>query len=251
MMSFIERYKNGETREVYQDIYELGEKAFDKDILPDVEAVLTETFGRVRYNLEVIYEVLKEMDYQFKTEFEYTSDYPIAEPVKNCDKLLTKLDKTVKPFGYVPLSFKLFYKIVGSCNFAWDYETNENIIWEYADPIQIEALDDLFEYPLYEGWVEEMKDILVEEEETDSAYIEFSADYYHKDNVSGGMGYAIEITKKPSIDSKVLFEEHDTTFIEYLRLTFENCGFIRIKNPEYGNDFSPLFEKVKHKLKEI
>jgi hypothetical protein len=124
-------------------------------------------------------------------------------------------------------------------------------MWEYADPIQIEALDDLFGYPLHDEWVDEMKDILAEGEDTDCAYIEFSADYYHKDNVSGGMCYAIEITKKRSIDSTVLFEEHETSFIDYLRLTFESCGFIRIKNPEYGNDFSPFFEKVKHKLKEI
>jgi hypothetical protein len=250
-MSFIERYNNGEKREVYQEIYELGEKAFDKDIFPDVEAVLIETFKRVCHNLEVICDVLKEMDYQFKTEFDYTSDYPIAEPVKNCAKLLTKLDKTVKPFGYVPLSFKLFYKIVGSCNFGWDYETNPDVLWEYADPIQIGALDDLFDYPLHDEWVDEMKDILAEEEDGEGAYIEFSADYYHKDNVSGGMGYAIEITPKPSIDGKVLFEEHNTTFIDYLRLTFENCGFTRIINPEYNNDFGPFFDKVKHKLKAI
>lgn len=139
-MSLIERYKQGDTIEVYRDIYNLGEKAFDKEYFEDVKQVLLETFARVKYNLDMIYEALLEQKYQFKTRFDCTSDYPIARPLKDCDKLLAKLDKEAKPFGYVPLSFKMFFRIVGSCNFGWDYETNPQIPWAYADPIQINAL---------------------------------------------------------------------------------------------------------------
>ena len=220
-MSLIERYKKGETIEVYQDIYNLGENAFEKAFFQDVEQVLIETFQRVRYNLEVIYEALIEHKYQFKTDLVCTSDYPIAKPLQNCGKLLKKLDKEVKPFGYVPLTFKMFFKIVGSCNFGWDYETNPDLLWAYADPIQIDALDDIIEIMEDEDW----KDIMQEEIDEDKdclPNISFSADYYHKDNVSGGQAYAIEITKRQSVDSRVLFEEHETTFINYLRLHFDN-----------------------------
>ncbi len=249
-MSFIERYKQGETIEVYQDIHKLCEKAFEKEYFEDIEQVLIETFTRVKHNLEAIYETLIEQKYQFKTDFNCTSDYPIAKPLKNCDKLLVKLDKAVKKFGYVPLSFKMFFKIVGSCDFGWDCETNPEILWDYADPIQINSLDDILEMMKDADW-KEMTEEGIEDDEEYLPNIGFSADYYHKDNVSGGEEYSIEITKRPSIDSRVLNEEHDTTFIDYLRLSFEKCGFIRIDNPDNQNYYSAFFEKVKPKLIKI
>jgi hypothetical protein len=251
-MTLIERYKKGETIEVYQEIYLLGEKAFEKNVFAEIEPVLIETFQRVKYNLEILYAALTERKYQFKTLYECTSDYPIAKPLKNCDKLLIKLDKTVQKFGYVPLSLKMFFKIVGSCNFGWDYDTEPNLIWEYADPIQIAALDDILSLMKAEDWKEMMKE-LVEDgiDEDNCPYIEFSADYYHKDNVSGDQGYAIELTPRPSIDSRVLFEEHKTTFIHYLRLYFQKGGFIRIDNPDNEHDFADYLELVLPKLLKI
>lgn len=251
-MTLLERYKSGETIEVYNEIYKLGEKAFEKDKFQEIEAVLVETMERVKYNLEIIHDALININYLLKSEYECTSDYPIAKPLKNIDKLLNKLDKLVKPFGYVPLSVKTFFKIAGSCNFVWNYETNDNLTWEYADPIQINAIDDIIEEMINGEWTDMMRENLEDEDfENQSAYIEFSADYYHKDNASGGRPYAIEITTKPSIDSQVLFEEHQTTFINYLRLCFDNCGFLRIKETGYNNDFEKFFDLVKPRLKEI
>ncbi len=251
-MTLIERYKNGETVEVYQEIHLLGEKAFEKNVFAEIEPVLIETFQRVKYNLEILYAALTEQKYQFKTIYECTSDYPIAKPLKNCDKLLAKLDKIVQKFGYVPLSLKMFFKIVGSCNFGWDCDEDPNLIWEYADPIQISALNDILALMQAEDWKGMMKDLVYEGIDDDNCpYIEFSADYYHKDNVSGDQGYAIELTQRPSIDSRVLFEAHNTTFIHYLRLYFEKCGFIRIDHPDSENDFSKYFERVKPKLLKI
>jgi hypothetical protein len=78
-------------------------------------------------------------------------------------------------------------------------------------------------------------------------FLDLSADYLHKDNISGGPPYAIEITKRPAIDGIFLHEEYDTTFIDYLRITFENCGFSR---GQYINDpeFMKFVEKVKPQL---
>jgi hypothetical protein len=69
--------------------------------------------------------------------------------------------------------------------------------------------------------------------------------------LSGDQGYAIELTQRPSIDSRVLFEAHNTTFIHYLRLYFEKGGFIRIDNPDNGNDFADYFALVLPKLLKI
>ncbi len=246
-MSFIERYNNGETVEVYQDIYNLGENAFNAAYLNDVTEVLNETFRRVKFNLGIIHKALLDMDYKLRTEFSYHSQAPLTEPLKNCEKMLKKLDKTVKPFGYVPLSLKTFYRIVGSCNFTWDYENYEELHWEYADPLEIIALDDIFD----EEWQEMMEEMREEEGEESPVYLDFSGDYYHKDNVSGGAPYAIEITEKPSIDSRVLFDDVETTFINYLRLSFDNCGFMKITYPEHNNDYEAFFNLVKPQLKKI
>ena len=39
-MTLLERYKNGESVKVYQEIYLLGEKAFEKELFAEIESVL-------------------------------------------------------------------------------------------------------------------------------------------------------------------------------------------------------------------
>nr|WP_294785934.1 hypothetical protein [uncultured Flavobacterium sp.] len=247
-MTFYERYLNGETKSVYDDIYKLGQDAFLPNNSADIEKVLTETFKRVAYNLNIIYKELCNINYVFKTDFQYNFERPLLKPLENTDSLLEKLEELVKPFGFLPLSLKMFYKIVGSCNFGWDYDVNEDFIWEYADPIQIISLDEVVSMSSDEYAFETFQEYY---EDDGFISLELSADYYHKDNVSGGKGYAIKINEKPSIDGEFLYEEHDTTFINYLRICFENCGFSQITNPKHKNDYKAFFEKVKPQLKRI
>lgn len=247
-MTFYERYLNGETKEVYNDIYELGSDAFLPSNSVEIEKVLTETFERVAYNLGIIYKELVNINYLFKTDFQFNFERPLLNPLPNTDSLLEKLEESVKPFGFVPLSLKMFYKIVGACNFGWDYDTNEDFIWEYADPIQIISLDDLISIVTDEYAFETFQEYY---EDDGFVSLELSADYFHKDNISGGQGYALQVTSKPSVDGKFLYEEHNTTFINYLRICFENCGFSRITNPENNNQYQTFFEIVKPQLKQI
>jgi len=246
-MTLYERYINGEYKEVYQEIYALGEDAFLPDKLPDIEKVLTETFQRVAHNLAIVYTELKNINYLFPTKFDYNSLRPLTKPLPNTEELLAKLSETVQPYGYVPLSLKMFYSIVGACNFGWDYNTNEEYIWQYADPIQINSLDDLVSEVTDEG-LNEWQDYY---EEDGFISLQLSADYFLKDNTSGGPAYALQITDKQSVDAPFLNEEHNTTFINYLRICFDNCGFSRIKNPENRNDYQGFFDRVKPQLKPI
>jgi len=238
-MNLLERYLQGDTLSVYEEIEKLGGDAFKPKLYPIVEAVLTETFTRVSKNLELIYTELTKINYCFKKQVEYDFERPILKPVPNVESLLKKLDASVKRVGYAPLSLKLFYKIVGSCNFAWDYDANEEIPWEGADPIQIAPISDL---------LSEMDDF---EEDDDFRELGVSADYFHKDNISGGPMYSIEITKMPQIDSNFLNEEHNTTFINYLRLTMEGCGFSRTGEISDKNDFIAFYRKVGPMLNKI
>jgi hypothetical protein len=247
-MTFYDRYTSGEREQVYKEIAALGQDAFLPANLHDIEKVLIETFERVSFNLDIIYAELKNINYLFKTSFEYNFQRPLIKPLPDTENLLAKLDGAVKPFGYVPLSLKIFYRIVGACNFGWDYDTNEEYIWQYADPIQIISLDNLVTEVTDTDGLNEMLEYY---EEDGFTSLQLSADYFHKDNVSGGPAYALQLTEKPYIDAPFLNEEHNTTFINYLRICFDNCGFSRIANPENNNDYQPFFDKVKPQLKLI
>jgi hypothetical protein len=247
-MTLYGRYINGQTEQVYQDIYDLGQDAFLPANLTDIEKVLTETFQRVSYNLDIIYSELKNINYCFKTEFEYNFQRPLIKPLADTEKLLTKLENTVRPFGFVPLSLKMFYRIVGACNFGWDFDTNEEYIWQYADPIQITSLDDIVTEIFNEDYLNSLTEYYKED---GFVSIQLSADYFHKDNTSGGSAYSLKLTEKQSVDGQFLNEEHITTFINYLRICFDNCGFSRIMNPEYNNNYRTFFDKVKPQLKPI
>lgn len=249
-MTLYERYINGQTEQVYQDIYALGQDAFLPNNLSDIEKVLTETFQRVAFNLEIIYTELKNINYLFKTEYKFNFERPLHKPLPDTDLLLKNLDTAVEPYGFVPLSLKFFYKIVGGVNFVWDYETNENFMWDMADPIQVASLDDLVNEVADEDWKENMQDYL-SDNENENVFLELAADDLHKDNVSGGPPYSLEIIKSPSVDSNFLNEPNATTFINYLRICFEYCGFPGITRPDTKNDYQAFFDKVKPQLKLI
>jgi hypothetical protein len=234
-MSLLNRYLSGETKQVYNDIHLLGSEAFRPGILPQVQEVLTETFTRAAHNLTVIYKDLRHLNYNFNENGQYDFEKPLIKPHPNVERLLCQLDQTVEPKGYVPLSLKYFYKIVGACNFAWDYESNAEILWEGADAVQVCPLNDLLES-------------VIENFEDEIEGMDLAADYLHKINVSGGPAYAMEITEKPAIDGELLFEEHNTTFINYLRIVFDNCGFSRAYILDDEPTFIQYCNKVKPKL---
>ena len=247
-MTLYDRYINGQTEHVYKDILAFGQDAFLPSNFPDIEKVLTETFQRVSFNLDIIYSELKNLNYSFLTEFEYNFQRALIKPLADTEKLLTKLDSAVTLFGFVPLSLKMFYKIVGACNFCWNYKNNEDSIWQCADPIQITSIDDVVAEMTNRDFLSDLQESY---EEDGFVALQLSADYLHKDNISGGMPYSLKLTAKPSIDGQFLYEEHDTTFVNYLRICFDNCGFSRITNPEYDNDYQAFFNKVKPQLKPI
>ncbi|WP_426667723.1 hypothetical protein ACPPVU_17000 [Mucilaginibacter sp. McL0603] len=250
-MTFYNRYINGEdSRSVYSDIYNLGQEAFSDKYFDDVQSLLTETFNRVAFNLQIILSELNNINYAFKTEFRFNFERPLLRPLPDTDELLVKLDNATNDIGRIPLSLKLFYKIVGSCNFAWDYENRPDMFWKCADPIQINSLDDIVDYVSDDGWKEYLNEIL-EDDHSQLPYLELAADYLHKDNISGGLPYSIQLTKQPSIDSLFLNEPNGTTFINYLRICMENCGFSRITKAEYENDYLEFFTKMKPQLKKI
>jgi len=238
-MKLLEKYLQGDTVRVYEEIEQMGRDAFERNNIPEIKAVLTETMNRVAYNLEVIHAILVEQKYCFNKNPRHDFEIPLLKPRWGTPIHIYRLERAISAFGYVPLSLKMFYKIVGSCNFAWDYDSNGTIPWEGADPIQISPISDL---------LAEAKEI-----EPDDAPVGLpvSADYYHKDNISGGPPYSVELTAKPQVDSRFLYEEHETTFVNYLRIAMDNCGFSRVYAVNELSDFMNYCRKVKPLLKPI
>ena len=231
-MTLLDKYIKGDTKEVYEEIYALGQSAFNKEVFPQVDSVLNETFKRVAFNLDLIYQELLKVQYLFIADITYDWQKPRLGPDPQTDRLLAELKLKIKSCGHLPLSLEYFYRIVGSCNFCWDWGTNPDIPWEGADPIDIPPLKDILE-TVYDDYDNE--DILI------------TGDYLQKDNVSGSC-YNIELTPTPSIDS--LFLGWDIQFIEYLRLTLENCGFSRADECHYEsldsfcNSVRPRLQKI-------
>ena len=244
-MTFFQRYIAGETDQVYKEILELGQDAFLPSNLPEVEKVLAEIFRRTRFNLDIIYQELVQQNYVFKTGFRHNFERPLHPPLEDTDLLLDNIQNAIKAFGQVPLSLVYFYKIVGGVNFVWDYEKDENLLWQMADPIQVVSLDELLESVTDQDWIEMTQERIADEE---SPSLILSADVYHKDNISGGPPYSLEITPHKSFDSIFLDEPHETTFINYLRICFEDCGFPGIRNSMYANNYETFFEKVHPRL---
>ena len=247
-MTLYDRYISGQTEQVYQHMLALGKEAFSSDNQSDIDQVLTELFSRVAYNLNIIYSELNSINYLFKTEFKYNFERPLHKPLPETRVLLDRLDKAVKPYGFVPLSLKYFYNLVGGVNFAWDYDTNEDFMWQLADPIQIASLDAIVDTVTGKYWHEEMRQIV---DEGELPCLELSADDLHKDNVSGGPPYSLEITTDPSVDGLFLNEPNNTTFINYFRICIDNCGFPSIRRSDCDNDYQAFFGKVKPLLKPI
>ncbi|MCE2994403.1 MAG: hypothetical protein ACK5RG_17850 [Cyclobacteriaceae bacterium] len=245
-MALLDQYLAGETEQVYSEIEKLGSKAFSNEYHEDVVAVVKETMRRVSYNLQIIHNTLQECNYQFYTSTESSWDIPLSPPIANVKNRLKEYEEKIRPFGSLPLSLKLFYEIVGGCNFGWDYTKVDNTEWEGLDPIQLAPLDVLLQEQNSRYWIDEMKEKI---DDGDVPSIELAADYLHKDDISGGPAYSIEITKSPTVDSRFLNEEHETTFIGYLRIIMQNGGFGR---PYVGKEkYEQFYQKIHSKLLKI
>lgn len=148
------------------------------------------------------------------------------------DSLLKeKIEQFEKNIGNIPDALIAFYQYVGSVDF-----TGHHLEWsgcEYPDPIVIYSIDagidELEEYltlddPKEEYWGSE----------TGIFRMPIAPDYYHKEDVSGGMWYGIEIPNSKN-DPPLLEEWHGTTFTEYLKTCFKWGGFPGLERCKKNN----------------
>jgi hypothetical protein len=123
------------------------------------------------------------------------------------------LEADVGPF---PLALRAWFEVVGNVNLngrhsAWSFE--------YPDPLVVDAPVDYIRSE-FEAWAEDRG---TEWDRGTVFEVPIAPDYLHKANVSGGMPYGIAVPNLAA-DGLLLWEPHQTTFVNYLRIAFHMGG---------------------------
>lgn len=213
MTMWLDRYLRGDREQVWTEINSLGPPIrHDPDAMAEAERVGRETMRRARGNVERLVSELPRLGYVFTPgEGLVTFEGPEAG-------ISSRLDEIEARVGSLPLSWRWWSEEVGRVNLM-----GEGPEWgcDYLDPLVVDAP------PSYvigeiDAW---QMDRGTEWDSGQPFSIDFSPDYLHKANISGGAPYSLTVPNE-AVDGFVLWERHNTTFINYLRVAFANGGFL-------------------------
>ena len=207
MSRWIERYRSGQRRQVWTEMTSLGaDVRADADGLQDARVITRETMVRARHNVERVIEELHARGFEFEAD-------PLVPPSSGTAAQLDALEAEI---GLLPLALRSWFEEVGQVNLngrhpAWTFE--------YPDPLVVEAPIDYIRSE-YEQWSEARG---TQSDRGALFEMPVAPDYLHKANVSGGMPYGIAVPN-PGADGLLLWEPHQTTFVNYLRIAFRMGG---------------------------
>ena len=195
-----------------------------------------EVMEKVRGNLEMLHDRLLSLGYRFANP-----DAALLSPDPDVDLHIGFLEESLGP---VPRALASFYRVVGSVDFTGGHPEWRGCA--YPDPIVVG--------PVFDAVSEAVEFLELESpqeywgSENGIFRVPVAPDFYHKENVSGGMCYGIEV---PNVkDNPALLEEwHQTTFVGYLRVCFEWGGFPGLERAETNHTW-PL-AKLKERLAAI
>jgi hypothetical protein len=231
-MDFVERYRNGEYEQVWNDLQNLGTTVRDEPLSTQARHVAAETMRRVRRNCERLVTHLRALGYVFGTFPDGSRRSEAIEPLtppstamrNDCAELEAEC-------GPLPLSLVSFWQEVGSVDLVGMHPS-----WpDGLDPLVVEPP---------EGALALLSDVEEDEEETRGArwFAGLAPDDLHKDNVSGGDPYGLYLPT-PSADFLFLNQRHGLHFVPYLRLAILDWGgFPGLANTEVP--FEPLHSLV-------
>lgn len=212
MSFYVNRYRQGNRKQVWQDLVSLDDQVRTEPIFSDAYAVATETMTRVRRNLEVLIERLDSMGYEFRSPRSTLEDPP-------CD-VADKIAEIEDRVGALPLSLRAFYETVGGVDLRGEHPEWQGC--EYPDSLVVFPIE-AAAYELQE-WEQSRGEY---ERVFGSFRVPIAPDYYTKEDVSGGMWYGIAVPN-PAADAMLLEEWHGVMFVEYLRICFDWAGFPRL-----------------------
>lgn len=235
MGRFLDRYLRGECKQVWDELLTCGEEIRREPLFTDASAVAHETMRRVRYNIEILIPRLRSLGYEFgefsgqdpcphwtqaaSSPEESSTFLPFVPPHPEIQQLLEQLEQAMGP---LPLSLHAFYLEVGGVNFLGIDSTSQRLISLgevdplYIDPLIPDALSYyLSDYAYYKASPGNRGG--------QSFEIPLAPDFYHKYNTSGDGPYCMTVPNA-HIDGLFLYEWHNTTFVDYLRVCFLSGG---------------------------
>ncbi|AHH95587.1 hypothetical protein GCM10010174_78510 [Kutzneria viridogrisea] len=201
-------YLDGHQVRVWTELTSMGTDLRGTDGWSEAVEVARATMRRVRTNVERLAELLPATGYRFTEPTDVFSPPPpdIAEQ-------LTKLEGQVGP---IPLALRCWYEEVGRVDLTgghpdWELELTDALVVDA--PIEF-VLDDRADWESDRGT----------EWDRGTFTIDFAPDLRHKAGISGGPPYSLAVPN-PGVDGLVLWEPHQTTFVNYLRTSFRFGGF--------------------------
>lgn len=204
-MNYLERYRNGEYEQVWRELQDLGANVRDEPYFTQAQEVAAETMQRVRRNCERIISRLQGLGYIFGTFPDGTRrSYraaPLTLPSKRMQATCQELESEA---GTLPLSLVAFWREVGAVDLVGMH------------PSWPDGLDPLVVDPP-EGPLSDLYD------EGEGVFVALAPDDLHKDNVSGGDPYGLQLPDS-SADFPFMYERHDLLFVPYLRLAILRWG---------------------------
>lgn len=225
-MNYLERYKNGEYEQVWAELLALGGTIREEPLYSEALAVAHETMTRVRNNVELLFQRLKDLNYQFL--------YPEMAYIAPQPETINLIQKLEGQGGILPISVRVFFEEVGSVYFLGAHpKLSERIdikieqpyeMHVYSDPIAITPPDS-DELESYEIDVSFDTENIDEDGQIITPYsLEIAPDEVHKAGYSGGGPYEIYFPDL-AIDAPLQNWSKKVTFVEYLRICFQWGGF--------------------------
>ena len=199
MRGWLERYREGETAEVWAEMARAGADE-------EARAVVRETMQRARANVERLVERLPAIGFVFEGE-------PFVPAPAGVADQLDMLEATI---GRLPLALRVWFEEVGQVNLNGRHP---DWSFKYPDPLVVEAPVD-FLLSEFEEWEEDRG---TDWDQGPVFEVPIAPDYLHKADVSGGGPYSLAVPDG-GVDGPLLYEPNQTTFVGYLRLAFGAGG---------------------------
>lgn len=204
-MNYLERYQNGEYEQVWKELQSLGADVRNEPYLSQAQAVAAETMRRVRRNCEKIASRLQKMGYVFGTFPDGTRrSYRVPPLTPPSARMQADIEELTTEAGPLPLSLTAFWQEVGAVDFVGMHRSWPNGL----DPLVVDPP---------EGPLSDLYD------EGEGIFVALAPDDFHKDNVSGGDPYGLELPNLAA-DFLFMYERHELLFVPYLRLAILRWG---------------------------
>jgi hypothetical protein len=203
--------------------------------LPKAVSLVRRIMAISKQNIETIIERLKSINYCF----EVSPENVFMQPKKDVLKKIAKLETRV---GALPLSICAFYELVGSVNLAGRFAGWETLVLNEeevkTDYLQVLSIDECFELGF---------EFETEPNNDSSVYLNVSIDDFTKAGFSGGGPYAIRVPNA-SFDTTLEDAWFETTFINYLRFSFQWGGFPGLSRYQLSSNLSDIIQCLRQGL---